>query len=376
MGAKSSGVMHPPFGATIFRQPTPTEKPMTPLRQKMEADLRLRNLASSTSEVYVGNVARYARYFRRCPSVLGALEARTFLLHLADLGRAPATRVTYHAALRFVYSETLGRPEVMATVPRPRVRAPPPRLPLVREEVSALLEAVASSPFDYTLISTLLATGLRVSEACHLRSSDIDSRSGLIHVRCGKGAKPRSVKLGGKHLRLLRRYRGGREAAGVVAVPRPASHRAGSGRSAPPLDLASLQSGHGAHPAPPGSSPRRVAARGHAPRPAPDLRDPGCSSPAWTSAPSRCYSATPARTRRRATPRCGRNSSAGPRRRSRCCSGGCPHRPGHVGSDLKRSPRRSPVPFNGAKDQRKATAVHTSVRRSWPFPLEVGEGQG
>ena len=179
---------------------------MTPLRQKMEADLRLRNLASTTREIYVGNVARFARYFGRCPSDLGAGEARTFLLHLADLGRAAATRVTYHAALRFVYAETLGRPEVMATVPRPRVCATPSRLPLVREEVSALLDAAVSSPFTYTFISTLLATGLRVSEACHLRPNDIDSRSGLIHVRCGKGAKPRSVKLGDKHLRLLRRY--------------------------------------------------------------------------------------------------------------------------------------------------------------------------
>jgi integrase len=179
---------------------------MTPLRQKMEADLRLRNLAPTTGACYVGQVTRYARHFGRCPSQLGAPEARKYLLHLEELGRAPATRVVYHAALRFLYTETLGRPEVMATVPRPRVRSTPPRRPLVREEVSALLGATASSPQTYTFIATLLATGLRVSEACSLRPDDIDSRSGLIHVRHGKGAKPRSVKLGAKHLRLLRRY--------------------------------------------------------------------------------------------------------------------------------------------------------------------------
>ena len=58
----------------------------------------------------------------------------------------------------------------------------------------------------YTFIATLVATGLRISEACSLRPEDIDSRSGLVHVRHGKGDKARSVKLGDKHLRLLRRY--------------------------------------------------------------------------------------------------------------------------------------------------------------------------
>lgn len=102
---------------------------MTPLRQKMEADLRLRNLATTTSEIYIGCVARYARHYRQCPSRLDAKDAHAYLLHLADLGRAPATRVVYHAALRFLYCETLGRPEVMALIPRPRVRTASPCLP-------------------------------------------------------------------------------------------------------------------------------------------------------------------------------------------------------------------------------------------------------
>jgi integrase/recombinase XerD len=114
--------------------------------------------------------------------------------------------VVYHAALRYAYTETLERPEVMAAVPRPRVSKTAPRRPLTREEMKALFEAAASRPYTYTLIATLLATGLRLSEATHLRTEDIDSRSGMIHVRHGKGDKARSVKLGDRHLRLLRRY--------------------------------------------------------------------------------------------------------------------------------------------------------------------------
>ncbi len=75
-------------------------------------------------------------------------------------------------------------------------RQTPPRVPLVLEEVVVLLEAATARPFDYTFVATLLATGLRVSEACHLQGADIDSRAGVLHVRRGKGAKPRSVNLG------------------------------------------------------------------------------------------------------------------------------------------------------------------------------------
>ena len=179
---------------------------MTPLRQKMEADLRLRNLATGTMREYLRCVAAFASFFWRSPARMGTREVRAFLMDLAERGRAPATRVVYHAAIRFLYVETLGRPEVMATVPRPRVRPRPPRNPLTLEEVAALLAQARTDPFTYTVVATLLATGLRISECCALQVSDIDSRSGFVHVRRGKGAKPRTVKLGERHLRLLRRY--------------------------------------------------------------------------------------------------------------------------------------------------------------------------
>ncbi len=54
--------------------------------QKMNADLRLRNLAISTMETYLRCVALFARHFGRCPDRLGASEVRAFLLHLAPLG--------------------------------------------------------------------------------------------------------------------------------------------------------------------------------------------------------------------------------------------------------------------------------------------------
>ncbi|MCP3960845.1 MAG: tyrosine-type recombinase/integrase [bacterium] len=179
---------------------------MTRLRQKMLEDLRLRDLGDRTRKTYICSVAAFARFHGRSPELLGTAEVRRFLLHLANLKRAPATRVVYHAALTFLFVHTLGRPEVMALVPRPRVRTQRPSRALTRSEARALLAAMAGRPFDYTFFALMLATGLRISEAAALRVHDIDRRAGLIRVRSGKGDKARSVMLSPRTLRLLERY--------------------------------------------------------------------------------------------------------------------------------------------------------------------------
>jgi integrase/recombinase XerD len=179
---------------------------MTPLKSKMMDDLRLRNLGSATRKSYLGCIRRFAVYFGASPDTLGTEEVREFLLHLLDRALAPATRVVYHSALSFLYVHTLGRPEVMATIPRPRVKAQRLGTPLTRAEVRVLLSACVSLPFVYTFFATMLATGARLSECRTLRVRDIDRRARLIHIRCGKGGHARSVMLSDKHLRLLERY--------------------------------------------------------------------------------------------------------------------------------------------------------------------------
>ena len=55
---------------------------MTPLRQKMIADMQIRNLATTTQKVYVNRVAELARFHGRSPSDLGIDHVRAFLAHL------------------------------------------------------------------------------------------------------------------------------------------------------------------------------------------------------------------------------------------------------------------------------------------------------
>jgi integrase/recombinase XerD len=176
---------------------------MTPLRAKMMADIRLRGLSEGTTASYVRCVHCFAEHFHVSPARMGTEEVRSFLLHLRDIGRAPATVKVYWFALLFLYTVTLGRPQVFDDIPRPRVPAPAPRVALHRDEIRTLLEH-APSEFDRCLFATLYAAGLRISEATALTVRDIDAGAGLLHVRRGKGDKPRSVRLSQGLLDLLR----------------------------------------------------------------------------------------------------------------------------------------------------------------------------
>jgi integrase/recombinase XerD len=73
------------------------------------------------------------------------------------------------------------------------------------EEVLRLLEA-APSLTHHVIFSTMYGTGLRVSEALHLRVPDLDSQRMMIRIEQGKGHRDRYVPLSPKLLELLRTY--------------------------------------------------------------------------------------------------------------------------------------------------------------------------
>ena len=61
---------------------------MTPLRQRMIEDMKLRNFAPRTVQVYVERVATFAKHFGKSPERLGPAEIRAYLLFLVREKRA------------------------------------------------------------------------------------------------------------------------------------------------------------------------------------------------------------------------------------------------------------------------------------------------
>jgi site-specific recombinase XerD len=109
-------------------------------------------------------------------------------------------------ALRFFFGITCGREDMKRHM---QFRRQPRTLPVVLsvEEVSDLLIAAPGPGLKYrAALSISYGAGLRASEVCTLKISDIDSDRMLIHVEQGKGQKDRKVMLSPGLLELLRDY--------------------------------------------------------------------------------------------------------------------------------------------------------------------------
>jgi site-specific recombinase XerD len=83
----------------------------------------------------------------------------------------------------------------------------PQKLPVVLsvDEVQEFLSHV-SDLRHRAILTTCYAAGLRISEAVHLKVTDIDSQRMVIRVRQGKGLKDRYVMLSARLLEILRAW--------------------------------------------------------------------------------------------------------------------------------------------------------------------------
>ena len=178
---------------------------MTPLRQRMIEDLTIRNYSPRTIDIYVDRIAKFAQHFGQSPDRLGPAHIREFQVFLVETKQASWTQYNQSVcALRFFYRVCLGKNAMIKHIPFPKQ---PKRLPVVlsREEVQRLFEALSNLKHR-TILMTLYATGLRVSEALALQLPDIDSARMVLRVRQGKGRKDRYVPLSETLLEHLRRY--------------------------------------------------------------------------------------------------------------------------------------------------------------------------
>jgi len=178
---------------------------MTPLRQRMLDELRLRNYADNTALRYLDAVTSFARHFHKSPDRMGREQIREYLLHLVkDRNSAPNTVQIHRAALRFLYVKTLGRQWFDEQIARTRRREGLPTV-LSAEEITRILDCTTNLK-HWTMIATFYATGLRANELRNLKVSDLDSRRMVIHVRISKGGVPRDIGLSPVLLERLKVY--------------------------------------------------------------------------------------------------------------------------------------------------------------------------
>jgi site-specific recombinase XerD len=171
----------------------------------MIEDLRIRNYSDRTIPLYVNRVVKFAQYFGRSPHLLGPAEIRQYQVFLTKKkNRSWSEFKQTVCALRFFYRVCLNQEWIIEHIPFPR---PEKKLPVILslQEIDRFFEGIGNLKHR-TLLLTIYATGLRISEALHLHLEDIDSARRLVRVRQGKGHKDRYVPLSETLLRQLRTY--------------------------------------------------------------------------------------------------------------------------------------------------------------------------
>lgn len=175
------------------------------LRQRMVQDMRLRNLAPKTQQEYLRWTIKFSLHYGKSPADLEPEDIRSWLVHLVEVEKKSiSTYGVAAAALRFLYAQTLHRQWVLPYIALPKREK---RLPdiLSQSEMVAFLE-VELTQKERVLLSAIYAGGLRNTEACKLKVTDIDSQRMVLKIVQGKGRKDRYVALSTRLLEDLRIY--------------------------------------------------------------------------------------------------------------------------------------------------------------------------
>ena len=181
---------------------TSAKSTVSPLRQRMLDDMRMRKFGEKTQADYVRAVRNFTKYLGRAPDTATVEDLRNYQLHLVDHGISPASLNSAISGLKFFFNVTLDRPELVAKMQPVHL---PRKLPVILspEEVKRLI-AAAGNLKHQTALALAYATGLRVNEVVALKIGDIDSQRMTLRVEQGKGQKDRYAMLSPVLLERLR----------------------------------------------------------------------------------------------------------------------------------------------------------------------------
>jgi integrase/recombinase XerD len=181
---------------------------MTLLRQKLIDEIQLRGFSINTQYSYVRSVAALAQFYHRSPERIADEEIKAYLLHLLRVRKlAVSSIIVAVSALRFFFGQILHRPTEAIEHALPRMKKPVlrPRVYSV-QQLEQLFGCPDLNPQHRALLMTTYAAGLRVSEVCRLKVTDLLSDRYQIRVVQGKGQKDRYTIFSARLQEELRAY--------------------------------------------------------------------------------------------------------------------------------------------------------------------------
>lgn len=178
-----------------------------------------KSMAANTLEAYISDVIKVEKFMEETGK--GSSEAthddiQAFFESLADVGIHTRSRARILSSLRSYYT-FLMLDGYITTDPCENIRAPKIGLHLpdvlALEEIDAMINAIDLSTDEgqrnRAIIEIMYSCGLRVSEVCGLRISDLYLNEEFIRI-VGKGNKQRLVPISSRAIAELQAYMGER----------------------------------------------------------------------------------------------------------------------------------------------------------------------
>ena len=168
-----------------------------------------RKLSNNTLKSYQNDLKDFDTYFH------GNLQNVTYKdiqNYLSTIQEKNTRTISHYITVINSFYTFLVNDNIISKNPCVNIKSPklPKTLPtfLTEEEVDKLLDINCITPYDYrnkAMLEILYATGLRISELCNLKITDVDINNSLVRV-FGKGRKERIIPVSDYALSFLEKY--------------------------------------------------------------------------------------------------------------------------------------------------------------------------
>lgn len=195
---------------------TPLSDAPSPLLRELLIHLATeRGLAGNTLDAYRRDLTDLDRCLSargKSLTTAGIDDIRAYLQDQTRKGQATRTVARRLAAIRVLFRFMAGQghdvDSILSQLERPKPEHSLPKV-LSRAQVNQLIGAPSPKSMlfsrDVAILELLYAAGLRASELCDLKLSDINLQVGCVRV-LGKGMKERIVPIGRAAIEALQRY--------------------------------------------------------------------------------------------------------------------------------------------------------------------------
>ena len=183
---------------------------------KYKVYLRLeKSLSDNTVSAYLADISKLFQFLKDeqiHPFDVTLDNLETFSANLRDLGIRPRSQARILSGIRSFYHYLILEDYLQADpselLESPQIGLHLPQI-LTLEEIDTLIESIDLSTNEgqrnRTILETLYSCGLRVSELCNLKLSDLYLEEGFIKVE-GKGSKQRLIPISPRAIRELQLY--------------------------------------------------------------------------------------------------------------------------------------------------------------------------